>query len=126
MLLNMLFKGGPFMWVLLIIAIIVAALAIKKVIDFYFKKSLEQKKMEWGLNAIIIWGVISATLGFLGHFQGMYLAMSFISEAADISPAIVAGGFAVSLLTILFGLTIFLFSAIIWLFLRWRFKQLAI
>jgi biopolymer transport protein ExbB/TolQ len=114
------------MWVLLIIAIIVAALAIKKVIDFYFKKSLEQKKMEWGLNAIIIWGVISATLGFLGHFQGMYLAMSFISEAADISPAIVAGGFAVSLLTILFGLTIFLFSAIIWLFLRWRFKQLAI
>lgn len=114
------------MWVLLIIAIIVATLAIKKVFDFYFKKSLDQKKMEWGLNAIIIWGVISATLGFLGHFHGMYMAMSFISEAADISPAIVAGGFAVSLLTILFGLTIFLFSSIIWLFLRWRFKQLAI
>ncbi len=126
MLLNLLFKGGPFMWVLLIVAIIVAALTIKKVIDFYFKKSLDQKKMEWGMNAIIIWGVIGATIGFLGHFQGMYMALSFISAAADISPAIVAGGFAISLLTILFGLTIFLFSSIIWLFLRWRFKKLAI
>jgi len=126
MLVDLLFKGGPFMWVLLIIAIIVVTLTIKKVIDFYFKKNLEQKKMEWGLNAIIIWGGISVTIGFLGHFQGMYMAMSFIAEAADISPAIVAGGFAISLLTILFGLTIFLFSAIFWLCLRWRYKKLAL
>jgi len=117
-------QGGIFMWPLLIIAISVVILSIKKAIDLFGQTEQPRKQLESGLNAIIFWGAISVIIGFLAHFWGMYMALQAISMASDISPAIVAQGFAVSLITILFGLLIFLFSGIMWLVLRWRYKKL--
>jgi hypothetical protein len=51
--------------------------------------------------------------------------MLAIFQANDISPAIVALGYSMSLVTILTGLTIFMVSAVIWFILRWRFKQVS-
>lgn len=115
-------KGGPFMWLILVIAIAIVVLTVKKVIDFFVKKNLNKLELESGLNAIIFWGAISALIGFLGHFMGVFYAMEAISEANDISPAIVAMGYGVSLITILSGLTVFLISSIIWFVFRWQLK----
>ena len=117
-------RGGFYMWPLLIFAIIILVLSIKKIIDLFFKTDLSHAKLESGINSILFWGGMSVLIGFLGHFHGLYMAMEAISRASDISPAIVAMGYGVSLITVLFGLLILLFSSIIWFVLRWRFKQL--
>jgi hypothetical protein len=119
------FSGGYMMWLLLIVAIVVVVLAMKKAIQLFGKESLNSAQLENGINAILFWGLISLVLGFFAHFQGIYMAMAEIKRANDISPAIVAGGYAASLTTILFGMGIFLVSAIIWFILRWKYKKLA-
>ena len=121
--LNFIMEGGPFMMLLLILAIIIIVLSIRRIIELYGKKDLNKVKLESGINAIIFWGVISLVLGYFAHYLGFYNAMESIKRANDISPAIVAEGYAVSLSTILVGLFIFLCSAIVWFTLRWRFKK---
>jgi biopolymer transport protein ExbB/TolQ len=114
------------MWPLLFVAIAIISMSIKKTIDLFGKRELNSARLESGINAIIFWGGISVVLGLFAHFLGVYVAMQAISRAHDISPAIVAQGYAVSLTTILFGLFIFMFAAIFWFILRWRHKQLMI
>ena len=45
-------------------------------------------------------------LGFLGTVVGMIKAFDDIKEANDISPAVVAGGISIALLTTAFGLIV--------------------
>jgi uncharacterized membrane protein len=118
--------GGIMMWFLLIIAILILALSVRKVIQLYGKQDLPKAVLESGINAIIFWGAIAAIFGFFAHYLGIYYAMLAIFQANDISPAIVALGYSISLITILTGLTIFMISAIIWFVLRWRFKQISL
>ena len=49
---------------------------------------------------------IATMLGFTGTVQGMVEAFDSIKEAAQISPAVVADGISVALLTTLFGLVV--------------------
>ena len=116
-------SGGAYMWLLLIIAIVIVVLTITKGIQLYISKE-NSKKLENGVNAIIFWGGFSLVLGFFAHFHGVYLAMQAIMAANDISPAIVAGGYAVSLITILTGLVLFMFSAIVWFVYRARLTKI--
>ena len=117
-------EGGMLMWFLLIIALVILVLSIRKAIQLYGKQELPKPALETGINAIIFWGAISAIFGFLAHYLGLYNAMLSINRANDISPAIVAGGYAASLITILTGLTIFIISLLIWFVFRWRYKTL--
>lgn len=121
---NIFMRGGIFMWPLLLMAFVNLFLVCKKVFDLFISPSSNEVQMERGINAILFWGVLSAVLGFYAHFMGIYLAMEEIVAAADISPAIVAGGYAMSLITVLFGLLIFMISALCWFAFRWRLKQL--
>ena len=120
---NFIMEGGPFMMLLLILAIIIIVLSIRRIIELYGKKDLNKVKLESGINAIIFWGVISLVLGYFAHYFGFYNAMMSIKRAKDISPARVAEGYAQSLSTILFGLFIFMCSAIIWFALRWKYNK---
>jgi biopolymer transport protein ExbB/TolQ len=117
-------QGGMYMWPILLCSILIMVLSIKKIIDLFFKKDLNHLQLESGINSILFWGGISVLIGFLGHFHGLFLAMEAISRASDISPAIVAMGYGVSLITVLFGLLNLLISSLIWFVLRWRFKQI--
>ena len=106
--------GGAFMWLLLIIAIVIVILSITNGIQLYSQKEKNKKQLENGVNSILFWGGFSLVLGFFAHFMGIYQAMLGIRAASDISPAIVAGGYAVSIITILSGLFILMISSIIW------------
>ena len=117
-------QGGIFMWPLVAIAITIVILTVKKAVDLFVIRENNPKRLESGLPAILFWGIISLVIGFLAHYMGMYAAMKAVMQARDISPAIVAGGFAVSLITILFGMLIFLFAAIVWLILKWQYKRI--
>ena len=116
--------GGDYMYLILLFAIIILGLSIKKAIDLFGKQNLSRPQMESGINAIVFWGGISLLIGFFAHFTGLYKAMQAIAEANDISPAIVAQGYGLSLITILAGMFIFIFSLILWFVFRWRVKRL--
>lgn len=67
---------------------------------------IEMGFLEKGLIWISTFITIAPMLGFTGTVQGMIEAFDAIKEAAQISPAIVADGIAVALLTTLFGLVV--------------------
>ena len=122
--LTLITQGGHHMYFLLLFAIIIIGLSIKKAIDLFGKQNLSQSQLESGINAIIFWGSLSLLIGFFSHFTGLYLAMQAIAEASDISPAVVASGYGISLISILVGMFIFIISVIVWFFFRWRIKKL--
>lgn len=66
--------------------------------------AIEMGFLERGLIWISTFITLAPMLGFTGTVQGMIDAFDAISEAAQISPAIVADGISVALLTTLFGL----------------------
>ena len=122
---NFFFSGGSMMWLFLIIALLILYLSVKKAIQLFGKNELPGPVLENGINAIIFWGSISVILGFFAHYLGVYYAMQAIYRANDISPAIVAYGYSLSLVTILTGLVLFIVSAIIWFVFRWRYRKLS-
>lgn len=61
-----------------------------------------EKNMVW-LSTVV---TLAPMLGFTGTVAGMIRAFDDIKQANDISPAIVAGGISIALLTTLFGLIV--------------------
>ena len=122
--LNFIMAGGPFMWILVIIALANLYLAIKNSI-ILFKSSVEPSlQLTNSINAILFWGCTSAVIGVLAQFMGIYQALGAIIKAADISPQIVMMGFRISFNTTLAGLTILAISAIYWFALKSRYIAL--
>ena len=67
---------------------------------------LEMASLEKNMTWISLCIATAPMLGFLGTVWGMIQAFNDIKMANDISPAIVAGGISVALLTTAFGLVI--------------------
>ena len=68
--------------------------------------SIEMASLEKNMTWISLCIATAPMLGFLGTVWGMIQAFNDIKMANDISPAIVAGGISVALLTTAFGLVI--------------------
>jgi len=117
-------RGGEFMWLLLLISLVIVTLTIKKIYELFVSKESNSEDLESGINAIIFWGAISALIGVLGQLSGIYAALAAIINASDISPQIVMMGFQMSFISTLTGFVILLCAALIWFFLRWRYKTL--
>ena len=66
--------------------------------------SVQQGHLESGLSWISLFIALSPSLGFMGTVVGMIQAFDDIQAQATISPAVVAGGIKVALLTTLMGL----------------------
>lgn len=67
---------------------------------------VEVGRLERGLPWISLFIALAPMLGFLGTVIGMIFAFDQIAAANNISPAIVAGGIKVALLTTVFGLIV--------------------
>ena len=76
--------------------------AVEKAVVSY--GSVQTGQMESGLSWIGLFIALSPMLGFMGTVVGMIDAFDQIQAAGDISPAMVAGGIKVALLTTLLGL----------------------
>jgi len=63
-------------------------------------------RLETNLTWIALFIALAPMLGFLGTVIGMVQAFDAIAEAGDISPAIVASGIKIALLTTVFGLIV--------------------
>jgi len=66
--------------------------------------SVQSANLEKGCSWITLCIAIAPSLGFLGTVVGMVMAFEQIQMAGDISPAIVAAGMKVALITTIFGI----------------------
>ena len=76
--------------------------AVEKAVVSY--GSVQTGQMESGLGWLSLFISLSPSLGFLGTVVGLVQSFDSIQAAGDISPALVAGGMKVALLTTLLGL----------------------
>ena len=59
-------------------------------------------------------GLLALVLGMLGQFIGLFGAFGVIESGMNISPALLAGGLKVSMITTIYGMIIFLLSYLMW------------
>ena len=76
--------GGDYMYLLLLFAIVIIGLSIKKVIDLFGKQNLSQPQLESGINAIVFWGGISFLIGFFRSFFNILLIFSLFYDWCSI------------------------------------------
>lgn len=68
--------------------------------------TVEAANLEKGCSWITLFIAMAPSLGFLGTVIGMVMAFDQIEQAGDISPAIVASGMKVALITTIFGIIV--------------------
>lgn len=66
------------------------------------------------LNSILFWGALSAVLGFLGQYTGIYKALGAIINATEISPRAIMMGLRESFTTTLWGMHLLVWSSAAW------------
>jgi|SRR6056297_620919 len=114
MVIDHLIEGGPtFMSLIYLMWLGVIFMSIRLFLNL--KKSQKSPdKLSRQNESILFLGSFAFLFGVLAQVLGMFEAFGVIAEIGDISPALLAGGFKVSLLAPLYGFVLFLVSGIIW------------
>lgn len=116
------YMGGPlFMGILtlIFIAMVIVAIVNGKPV---LKGSIEADQGRNRISYIKSVGLFALVMGVLGQLIGLFEAFKAIEIVKDISPAMMAGGLKVSMITTLYGLIIYLISYLIWFGLSWKLK----
>lgn len=119
---DFLFQGGPVMWIIVIFLIIDLVMLINAITKLFGSGEKKYTVIANNLNTAQWLGAISAVTGLLGTLSGISLAANAISQADNISPAIVWGGMHVALIPFIFGLYIFILTSLVVLFLKRKIK----
>ncbi len=97
-------QGGPlFMGTLTLIFIALVATFIKAVL----KTAAAEKPTNQTIQSLKSIGTLGLVVGILGQLLGLFSAFSMIEAMNGISPAMLAGGLKVSLITTVYGLLIY-------------------
>lgn len=110
-------SGGVIMWPMLVVAIGIVWVGFRTATRLR-SGGAEPDAVQRGLQAILFWGVMSVVLGIVGTVGGLVIMTQAISLAGSVDARLVWGGVGVSLVTLIFGLVIFLVSAVVWFVLR--------
>ncbi|HYW96970.1 MAG TPA: MotA/TolQ/ExbB proton channel family protein [Bacteroidales bacterium] len=109
------YEGGAlFMGILSILLLLVIIATVSTVTGIIGRKFEKPGSFNQRAGYIRAVGLFAMITGILGQLIGLYEAFIAIQNAGDISPALVAGGFKVSMITTLYGIFIYLFSLILW------------
>ena len=68
-------------------------------------------------------GLFAMVIGILGQLIGLFEAFQAIEQMGGVTPEMLAGGIKVSMITTLYGITIYVISFLIWLGLDWSLGQ---
>ena len=112
---NLFYEGGPlFMGILTLIFLVVLVMGVTNAVAV-FKDSPEQNgRIIRSLARIKSVGLFGLVFGVLGQLIGLYSAFVQIQAMGNVSPAILAGGIKISMITTIYGVIIFLVSYLIW------------
>jgi biopolymer transport protein ExbB/TolQ len=125
MMTHVLEQGGIVMYPLLVIALGVLWLAARTA-WLLSRSDRSSAEAERPLQGLLFWGVFSVVLGFLGTVIGIIQIAQAIRLLGQVEPPLVWAGFGLSLVTLIFGLLIFLIAALLWFVLRqWSWHRFA-
>jgi biopolymer transport protein ExbB/TolQ len=112
---NLFYTGGPvFMSILSILLIVMMAWFIYHFAIGMNNQSANKEKVLCNLKYGRSIGLFAMITGILGQLIGLYMALTEIERAAEISPPIVWGGIKVSMISTLYGILIYLLALILW------------
>jgi biopolymer transport protein ExbB/TolQ len=117
-------SGGIMMWPMLAIGLGILALAIRTAFAL-FGSGVPEPQTETRLQAILFWGVMAALLGLLGTAVGIIQMAQVLAVLGQVESPLVYGGIGVVLVTLVFGMMIFLVAAICWFLLRQAYLRAA-
>lgn len=112
---DLFYMGGTlFMSILTILLIIMVAWIVYHFIVGYNSRQLSRETVLRRLGYGKSVGLFALVTGIFGQSIGLYTAFSAIEHAGDISPALVYAGLKVSMITTLYGMSIYLISILLW------------
>ena len=112
------------MGILTVLLVVLLAVSVYFFIAIASGKSGEKENFKHQLSYVKSIGLFTMITGILGQLIGLLSAFQAIEEVGDISPALLAGGLKVSMITTLYGVFIYLFSIVIWFLLDlWHLKK---
>ena len=112
---DLFYQGGPlFMSILTILLVIMTVWIVYHLVRVFQSQQLNREKALRKLTYGRSIGLFALIVGILGQLIGFYDAFSAIERMGDVSPALVYGGIKVSMITTLYGITIYLFSIALW------------
>ena len=106
--------GSLFIGILTILLVIILAISVYFAALISSGKAAGKKNFWHQLSYIKSVGLFTMITGILGQLIGLLMAFQAIEGANDISPAILAGGLKVSMITTLYGILINLLAFLIW------------
>lgn len=113
---DLFYMGGPlYMGILTLLLLAILAMGSYRAIQIAQNKVEYATTFRFYLTHIKSVGLFTLVFGILAQLIGLYQAFSAIERVGDISPALLAGGLKVSMISTLYGISIFLLSYLIWL-----------
>jgi biopolymer transport protein ExbB/TolQ len=115
-------QGGIVMYPLLVVGLGVLWLAARAA-WLMTRPDGGSAEVERSLQGVLFWGAFSVVLGLLGTAVGIIQIAQAVTLSRQVEPILVWGGFGVALVTLIFGLLIFLVAGMLWFVLRqwsWR------
>ena len=106
------------MGMLTIVFLVILVIAVVNGAPLLSKKSAVNDQQIKRLGLLKSLGLFAFVLGMLGQFLGLFQAFDIISSGLEISPAMMAQGVKVSMVTSIYGMIIFLVSYLLWFVLK--------
>ena len=107
------------MGMLSIVFLVILVMAVVNGVPLLVDKIIVKDQQINRLGFIKSLGLFAFVLGMLGQFLGLFQAFDIISSGMEISPAIMAQGVKVSMVTSIYGMIIFLVSYLLWFILKY-------
>lgn len=112
---DLFYMGGPlYMGILTLLFLGILAITTFKASQILRKDIAYETTFRHQLTYIKSIGLFTLVFGIFSQLLGLYQAFSVIEQVGNISPAILAGGLKVSMITTLYGVSIFLISYLMW------------
>lgn len=116
-------RGGPVMWPILILAIVIVVLTLSNAIRLFVSRKADAQTQS-SVNAILFWGTVAVFLGWFGQWNGLYSMASIVVDSPTLNPAMVVMGFWETLVSAIAGLAVFIVAAPCWFLLHARCRSL--
>jgi len=110
--------GGVMMWPMLVVALGIVWTALRTWTRM--QQDAASDDVRRGMQSVLFWGGMAALLGLLGTVVGLVVAAQAIARAPEAPASLIWSGVGVTLITLIFGLVIFLFASLAWFGLNTR------
>jgi biopolymer transport protein ExbB/TolQ len=109
--------GGFMMYPITFCAVMVLVLAGRAALRMNAEHGSDSQ-LRATIDGNLFWGSYALVLGILGTVVGIAIAAQAVEAVGQVHTQLVWGGIRVSLITTMYGLLVFLGSALVWLALR--------